>query len=341
MLGCAGVLSGLLERVVGGSIQLWGWNRMSCHVDVFLLMEHAAYVFNPARIEQYGTADCTVTKGLLCTLMGLAMPNRNAVRDLFWKAYLTKPHSDPLGMVGDVENHVRTFACVYPGSGRLTTLLKILYKVDRWITYDMKEECGIPECNYSVTRKVMLHALVLPEVIMEPDGTKCYEHSLAHGVVRAILQSSGVLQKCPQCKDCTSLVRTKVIDTITLPRRLAVAMDSSGRLCQQHPPLRLLLGKERAYTLVGVAIRNTGHYRCNVRIADGWFHYDDGGGSPQPVFKQIPNPAYVPSTMYNRRMLYYALSSDASLIGPKLRVPSWMPARGAPEGGNDQEEVVE
>ena len=341
MTGCGPVIAGLLARAAAGTIPLWGWRRMSCHVDVFLLMEHSAYVFNPERTLQYGASECNVTKGLLCTLMGLAMANRNDVRDFFWKTYLTHPHSDPVGSMGDVENHVRTFAGVYPGSPRLTTLLKILYKFDRWITYDSREECSAPECKYSVTRKVMLHALVLPEVIMTAKGTRACETSLHNGVIRAIVQSSGARQQCPECKDFTSLVRTKVVNTITLPRRLVVALDSSGKLCKEDPPLQLNICDGRSYTLVGVAIRNSGHYRCNVRIGDAWFHYDDGGGCPTPTFKQITHPSYIPFTSYTRRMLYYSLSSDAPLRSPKLQIPAWMPRRGAPEGENAQEELVE
>jgi hypothetical protein len=340
-LGCGPTLDGLLRRAADRVFPLWGWARMSCHVDVFLLMEHAAYVFNPERVVQYGTSECNVTKGLICALMGLARADRNAVRDVFWKAYLTHAHSDPLGRMSDVDNHVRTFAGIYPGSARLTTLLKIFYKFDRWITYDMMETCSVTTCNYIMTRKVMLHALVLPEVIMTPKGETAYEASLKHGMIRAIVQSSGVLQKCPACKDCRSLVRTKAVDTITLPRRLVVALDSNGRLCKEHPPLRLEICEGRSYTLVGVALRNSGHYTCNVLVGDRWFHYDDGGGCPTPVFKQITYPTYLPSSTYNRRMLYYSLSADAPLLTPSIHVPTWMPARGAPEGGNDQEELVE
>ena len=335
------MLSDILSRAATGNIPLWGWGRMSCHVDVFLLMEYAVYVFNTDRGTLYGTSQCGITKALMCTLMGVAMPNRNAVRDFFWKTYLTHAHSDPIGSMGDIETHVRTFGGMYPGSQPVPSLLKIFYKVDRWVTYDMQEACETAGCKYKETRKVMLHALVLPEVIMNTKGERTYEISLAHGIFRAILQSSGVRQKCPECKDYSSVVRTKMVHTISLPRRLAVALDSSGRLCREEPPMSLDICKGRAYQLVGVAIRNSGHYRGNVRIGAEWYQYDDGGGCPTPAFFRVPSPSYLPSASYHRRLLYYSLRADAPLKTPQLRVPSWMPARGGPEGDNVQEEIVE
>ena len=335
------MIAGLLDRAVSGKIPLWGWGRMSCHVDVFLLMEHAVYVFNPERGTLYGTSQCAVTKALLCTILGLATPNRDSIRDVFWRSYLTHPHSDAVGTMGDVETHVRTFAGIYRGSRPLSSVLKIFNKIDRWITYDMRENCTTVNCNYNKTHKVMMHALVLPEIIMTEKGTREYETSLTHGVLRALMQSSGVRQKCPECKDYTSLLRTKLVETITLPRRLAVALDSGGRLCNEDPPVSLDICDGRAYVLVGIAIRNSAHYRCNVRIGDGWYHYDDGGGNPKPVFFPITSPSYVPFPSYKRRMLYYSLRSDAPVRGAQLRVPTWMSIRGGTEGDNCQEELVE
>ena len=205
----------------------------------------------------------------------------------------------------------------------------------------LRENCTTVNCNHSKTHKVMMHALVLPEIIMTEKGTREYETSLTHGVLRALMQSSGVRQKCPECKDYTSLLRTKLVETITLPRRLAVALDSGGRLCNEDPPVSLDICDGRAYVLVGIAIRNSAHYRCNVRIGDGWYHYDDGGGSPKPVFFPITSPSYVPFPSYKRRMLYYSLRSDAPVRGAQLRVPPWMAIRGGTEGDNCQEELVE
>ena len=314
---------------------------MSCHVDVFLLMELAALVLNPQRGLMLESRECRITKALVATTFGLALRTKNDVRDIFWKKYLTHAHSDAIGSMGDVDSHVRTYAGIFQGSKPLSDALKGYYTYDRWITYQMRAYCTQLPCTYTKTEKVMLHALTLPETIVTSKGATTREYSLTHGILRAILQSSGAYFQCPTCKTFSSVTHTKIIDTITLPRRIAVALDSVGQLCLEDPPLTLNLGEGRVYTLTGVAMRTSGHYRCNVLVAGAWFHYDDGGGNPIPVFVQVTGPSYRPVGSYRRRLLYYVLPIDAPLETPKLDVPPWMPPRGGPAGENAQEEVVD
>ena len=243
--------------------------------------------------------------------------------------------------MGDVEAHVRTYAGVFPGSKPLSDAVKDYYRYDRWITYDMRAECTHAACAYTRTNKVMLHALTIPEYIVNTRGATTRELSLTHGIRRALLQSSGARYQCPTCKDFTSAIRTKIVDTITLPRRIAVALDSAGQLCREDPPLTLDLCEGRVYTLVGVAMRSTAHYRCNVLIGSTWLHYDDGGGIPRPQFYQITSPAYLPFTLYRRRLLFYVLPVDAPVRTPVINIPGWMSARGGPAGDNAQEEVID
>ena len=187
----------------------------------------------------------------------------------------------------------------------------------------------------------MLHALILPETIMNSKGDTVREYSLTHGIRRAILQSSGAYYQCPTCKAFSSVTHTKILDSITLPRRIAVALDSFGYLCLENPPLTLDICEGRVYTLAGVAMRTSGHYRCNVLVGGSWVHYDDGGGNPIPVVYQVTGPSYRPLGVYRRRLLYYVLPTDAPLETPKITVPGWMPARGGLAGENAQEEVVD
>ena len=314
---------------------------MSYHVDVFLVMELAALVFNPQRALMLESRECRITKALVGTICGLALPSKNDRRDQFWQKYLTHAHSDRIGTMGDVDSHVRTFAGVFPGSSPLSPALKEYYKYDRWITYDMKVECTRPPCSYARTEKVMLHALILPETIVTSRGTTTREYSLTHGIRRAILQTSGALFQCPTCKVFQAVTRTKIVATITLPRRVAVALDSVGRLCLEDPPPMVDICEGRVYTLVGVAMRTTGHYRCNVLVDGAWFHYDDGGGNPIPTFFQVTGPSYRPFITFRRRLLYYVLPVDAPLRTLQIEIPNWMPARGGPAGENAQEEVVD
>ena len=243
--------------------------------------------------------------------------------------------------MGDVEAHVRTFAGVFTGSKALSQQLKEYYTFDRWITYNMREECTVATCQYSRVHKVMSHALILPEFITTTNGSTKREFSIAHGVIRALLQSSGVRQQCPTCKDYRSILRTKQVNTISLPRRLVVGLDSAGNLCLEDPPDVLNICTGREYHLVGVAMRTSGHYRCNVRVGDAWFHYDDGGGIPTPKMHQVNSPSYKPFNIYRRRLLYYGLTEHAPNNTPPLAVPQWMPTHGAPEGENEQEEVLD
>ena len=314
---------------------------MSCHVDVFLVMELAALVFNPQRGLMMESRECRITKALWATVCGLALPTKNDVRDRFWQKYLTHAHSDAIGTMGDVDSHVRTYAGVFPGSKRLSSALKEYYEFDRWITYNMRAECMQEQCTYTRTDKVMLHALILPEIIVTSKGTTTSEFSLTHGIRRAILQSNGAFFQCPTCKNFSSVTHTKIVNTITLPRRLVVALDSVGQLCMEDPPLTLDLCEGRMYTLTGIAMRTSGHYRCNVLVGGAWFHYDDGGGSPIPAFFQVTGPSYRPFGSYRRRLLYYVLAYDAPNLTPEIAIPSWMPARGGPAGENAQEEVVD
>ena len=331
----------LLAKAMASDIPLWGWRRMSCHVDVFLVMELAALVFNPQRGLIQSSTSSKITKALVSTVMGLALPTRNDIRDEFWKAYLTHAHSDQPGTMGDVDSHVRTYAGVYPGSKPLSRAIKNYYMYDRWISYDMRAQCTHGTCTYAQTQKVMLHALTLPEYIVTTRGATVREFSIEHGVRRAILQSSGAFYQCPTCKDYNAVTRTKLIPTITLPQRIAVSMDSGGQLCRGDPPLTLDICEGRVYTLVGVAMRSSAHYRCNILVGDAWFHYDDGGGNPKSEFVQVTGPTYRPFPCYNRRQLYYVLRADAPGPTPQINVPGWLPTRSGPEGTNEQEEVVD
>ena len=209
---------------------------MSCHLDVFLMMEHAAFVYDPKRGLLRESSACKLTKALVCLFMALSLPNKNDLRDAFWAKYMTHAHSDAVGSMGDVEAHVRTFAGVFTGSKALSQQLKEYYTFDRWITYNMREECTVATCQYSRVHKVMSHALILPEFITTTNGSTKREFSIAHGVIRALLQSSGVRQQCPTCKDYHSILRTKQVNTISLPRRLVVGLDSAGNLCLEDPP---------------------------------------------------------------------------------------------------------
>ena len=305
------------------------------------MMELAAIVFNPQRGLVPASRSSRITTALVATVIGLALDTRNNIRDEFWAKYLTHAHSDALGTMGDVDSHVRTYAGVFPGSKPLPSEVKEYYGYDRWITYDMRADCTQAPCVYTETRRVMMHAIILPELIMTSKGATAREFSIEHGIKRAILQSSGAHYQCPACKDFNSVTHTKMVDTITLPRRLAVAMDSHGALCMEDPQVTLNICEGRVYTLVGVAMRSTAHYRCNIRIGEAWFHYDDGGGIPTPVFCRITGPSYVPFSLYRRRQLFYVLSSDAPVRTPKLTLPRWLPARGGPTGDNAQEEVVD
>ena len=341
LLGCIPHINSLLAKARTGDIPLWGWRRMSCHVDVFLVMELAALVFNPQRGLMQTSRASKITKALVSTVMGLALPTRNDIRDAFWRDYLTHAHADPSGTMGDVDSHVRTYAGVYPGSQPLSRAIKHYYRFDRWISYDMQAKCSHASCTYEQTQRVMLHALILPEYIVTTRGATVRETSIDHGVRRAILQSSGAFYQCPTCKDFNAVMRTKLIPTISLPRRIAVALDSSGQLCRSDPPLTLDICEGRVYTLVGVAMRSSAHYRCNILVGEAWFHYDDGGGIPKSEFVQVTGPTFRPFSSYTRRQLYYVLRPDAPGPAPQITVPGWLPTRGGPEGTNAQEEVVD
>ena len=108
---------------------------MSCHVDVFLMMELAAIVFNPQRGLAAASRSSKITTALVATVIGLALDTRNNIRDEFWAKYLTHAHSDALGTMGDVDSHVRTYAGVFPGSKPLPIVVKEYYGYDRWIRH--------------------------------------------------------------------------------------------------------------------------------------------------------------------------------------------------------------
>ena len=314
---------------------------MSCHVDSFLLMEMAAFVFNPERGGLPGLHTCTITKAFLRTVAGLASAGtKNTIRDDFWKDYLVHPHAEAYSRMDDVEVHVRTYSGVYPDSPKLPPQLQAAYTTDRWITYMLHAECVTAECSYQSTQRVMKYALELPDLVHSTVGTSMQEVTIHHGILRAIMQSSSVCTKCPFCKSQTSVLRTKLIETITLPTRLTVGFISTGKLATTHPPETIQIGT-REYYLIGVALKNSGHYQCNVIINGVWYNYCDDAGSPRPTLSRVTGPSFRPSIYYGRRILYYSLRAGPSGPGPQLEIPRWMAVRGGPEGDSGVEEVVD
>ena len=53
------------------------------------MMELSALVYNPQRGLMRASRDSKITKALVATVLGLALPTQNEIRDEFWTKYLT------------------------------------------------------------------------------------------------------------------------------------------------------------------------------------------------------------------------------------------------------------
>lgn len=278
----------------------------------------------PGQTETAGFLD------VLDVLLRIPDADRNEQRDHFWRVKLAKPkaktnnngvrtrsmrmHAAEYGRCDDVAEHVLTFSGLTRPWVRLPTTQTHdtipVHVQDRSVSYVQEDRC-LP-CGYNVRVRLAVHTIVLGSCWTTAKKTEVPITSITEGVQRFLLQHSNQRLPCPACHSPHhAMTRTKVRGSTRLPARMVVMMDSTGALARRDPCLRMKLGPDCTYALVGVCMKSHGHYTALFCHQDRWFFYDDGPGGPV-VLCEVPTHAYVPHRQ-GRRCLYYAMMAAESL----------------------------
>ena len=80
-----------------------------------------------------------------------------------------------------------------------------------------------------------------------------------------------------ECKCAGKQIQFIESRSIRLPHLLVIAFPSASRMQNLEIPDIIDLGDGYSYEVVGIALWNTSHYTCNIKIGEDWVFYDDVG----------------------------------------------------------------
>ena len=280
-----------LERAVAGMLctrKPWKWDRNSCHLDTYLMMELATYstwVSSDERLSDNDIwPDDKHMNALYATLVNVGKEEQNAIRMSLWAQFFSD--ESPLYEFGSPISHMSTMemsSSTFRSRIRTTTIRKCSNPVheDQSKTVDVT----------GIIQVVPVWFKMPPFFDRRLGDDASWQRNQAHMVpfvntrdmlMGVLARSDEKIRVCLTCKGSNSgmhfyKVRKKPEQNTLMPPVLHFDLSAGFNLGREvEPELQFCLGGH-VYDLVCVVFYSGSHYNCRVKLNNTWYDYDDMG----------------------------------------------------------------
>jgi hypothetical protein len=272
---------------------VWKFDRNSCHIDTFLLMELTAYTYREDSFVS-NTQIVTANEAILVQCLKDCLAAQTAteldtIRTSFWKVNMSHIN---FGDVGDFVEHCE-WVCKGNSSRKRKATAPSEYAsssrerltADRMVVYSKTATSCTKGCPDPPIDQYCVSYLNLPSFWCSSEdynATPIKIKNLEEAVMRKLIQPDQTAITCQQRKCFQSgsaagkCKEAKDITSMNLPSLLVLAAEEQAYLEDAE---NLKIGHAE-YVLVGKAWRKEGnvgtHYGCSIKPRDGlWIAYDD------------------------------------------------------------------